>query len=541
VIYMKINPRLLWEKIVESAWLTGEPGVIFNDTINKYNPTPQLGRIESTTPCGEQPLLPYESCNLGSINLANMVIADTKRYKIDWDRLRDAIHVATRFLDNIIDINKYPLPKIEKRTKLTRKIGLGVMGWADLLFKLEIPYDSAEAFHLAAEIMSFIQKESHAYSSEVLAKERGCFPAWKESVWGQQNIPMRNATTTTIAPTGTISLIAGVSSGIEPVFALAYTKTLVDGGGVITELNPSFLEALRQRGYTADEIETIASQVSQTGTLRGLSLPRDITEVFVTALEIHPFDHVQMQAMFQNYTDNAVSKTINFNNDVTPDDISETLLSAYKLGCKGITVYRDGSRDSQPLTKGQKVKKEEEVVQEQESEANIVHKIKTKLVTKAVRPVELTGITKQVRTGCGTMFITINDYNGAIYEVFLKAGATGGCAAFTEGTARLISIALRYGVPVEEIIDQLRSVRCDNFRHQSGKDPQLKGKSCPDVVGRIMQEFINGQKEKQSEYSTLSILEATYQASLKDESLLKMQIPIAVLCPECGQELRMAE
>ncbi|MEM3546074.1 MAG: adenosylcobalamin-dependent ribonucleoside-diphosphate reductase [Candidatus Bathyarchaeia archaeon] len=373
----KVNARYLFDLIVYNAWRTGDPGLIFIDTINKHNPTPQLGTIEATNPCGEQPLLPYESCNLGSINLELMVKNENGRWDVDWKKLREVVKVAVHFLDNVIDANNFPTDEIEKATLRTRKIGLGIMGWANMLFRLGIPYDSEEAVVLARRIMEYINYHSKLASIE-LAESRGPFPAFKGSIYDSEvpimpfeaggeakyrhlnwdevrdlikNHGIRNAATTTIAPTGTISLIAGTSSGIEPNFALAYSRTVL-GSVKLFEVNHILEEVLRERGLYSDELIT---EISKSGSLANVQgVPEDIKKVFVTALEVDVDWHVKVQAAFQEFTDNAVSKTINLKQDASPEAVKKAFLLAHRLGCKGITVYRYGSRKEQVLEVGVK-------------------------------------------------------------------------------------------------------------------------------------------------------------------------------------------
>ena len=341
----KLKAREVWNLMARSAWASGDPGVIFIDEVNRHNPTPEVGRIEATNPCGEQPLLPYESCNLGSINLSRMV----EDGKMNWDKLRETVRNAVHFLDNVIDANKYPLKEIEKVTKANRKIGLGVMGFADMLIKLGIPYNSEQALELAEKLMKFIDEEAHRKSEEI-AEKRGSFPNFDKSVWKDRYKAMRNATVTTIAPTGSISIIAGCSSGIEPLFAISFIRNVLDGTRLF-ETNPLFEIVAKERGfYDAKLLEEIA----KTGSVQKIDkVPEDVRKVFVTALDISPEWHVRMQAAFQKYTDNAVSKTVNMPFEATVEDVRKVFELAWRLKCKGITVFRYGSRPEQVLYIGE--------------------------------------------------------------------------------------------------------------------------------------------------------------------------------------------
>ncbi|MDD1745381.1 MAG: adenosylcobalamin-dependent ribonucleoside-diphosphate reductase, partial [Candidatus Methanoperedens sp.] len=345
-VVKKVRARDIWNLIITMAWRTGDPGIVFIDEINRHNPTPNVGMMESTNPCGEQPLLPYESCNLGSINLAKMVKDDA----IDREKLEKTVNTAVRFLDNVIDINKYPLAQTEAITKANRKIGLGVMGFADMLVQLGIPYNSEEALKTCKEVMSFIQEKSHAMS-ERLADDRGAFPNFPGSIYKK---PIRNATVTTVAPTGTISIIAGCSSGIEPMFAISFVRNVMEGTKLL-EVNPYFEAVARERGFYSEEL---MMKIAKHGTLAGIDeVPEDVKRVFVTAFDIAPEWHVKMQAAFQKYCDNAVSKTINFPHDVDIKEVEEAYMFAYELNCKGITVYRYGSKAQQVLYLGDAVDK----------------------------------------------------------------------------------------------------------------------------------------------------------------------------------------
>jgi len=341
----RLKAKEVWNLMAKSAWEGGDPGVIFIDEINRHNPIPEVGRIEATNPCAEQPLLPYESCNLGSVNLSRMV----ENRKVNWEKLRETVRNAVHFLDDVIDANRFPLKEIEKMTKANRKIGLGVMGFADMLIKLGVPYDSEEALELAEKIMKFVTEEARKKSVE-LGEERGSFPNFDRSVWKDKYQAMRNATITTIAPTGSISIIAGCSSGIEPLFAISFMRKVLEGTRLF-EINPLFEMIAKERGFYGAEL---LEEIARTGSVQGIKgVPEDVKRIFVTALDIQPEWHVRMQAAFQKYTDNAVSKTVNLPQDATIEDVKKVFWLAYKLKCKGITVYRYGSKPEQVLNIGE--------------------------------------------------------------------------------------------------------------------------------------------------------------------------------------------
>lgn len=513
-----LNAREVFNLMVEMAWKNGEPGIIFLDRLNRDNVTPELGEIESTNPCGEQPLLPYEACNLGSINLSLMLKKTDKGYEVDFNKLKEVVHESVHFLDNVIDVNKYPLPEIDKMTRGTRKIGLGVMGWADMLLKLGIPYNSDEAISLAEEVMGFIRNEARQKSMEI-AKVKGVFPYYNKSIYKDKKVKIRNATTTTIAPTGTLSIIAGVSSGIEPLFAISFIKNVMDNVELV-ETNPVFKEIAKQRGFYSDEL---MKNIAKKGSLHDFNeVPGDIRKIFVTAHDISPEWHVKMQAAFQKHTDNAVSKTVNLRHDATLDDVREVFITAYKTGCKGVTIYRDGSRDSQVLNIG-KVKGKGESEQPE-------NKGKFKISPRP-RPDITNGFTEKVRIGCGNLYITVNYDDEGICEVFTNTGRAGGCPSQSEATARLVSIALRSGIDAESIIEQLKGIRCPSTIRQR----DMKVLSCPDAIGRLIEKVLfhhngNGNGKKEEVKPVLS-----GPLKFQNEKTDKQNQKEDHLCPECGE------
>lgn len=535
-----LNAREVFDKIVQMAWKNGEPGIIFIDRINRDNATPELGDIESTNPCGEQPLLPYESCNLGSINLSAMVKKSENGFEVDYDKLRDTVHKAVHFLDNVIDVNNYPLKEIAEMTRGTRKIGLGIMGWADLLLILGIPYDSVEAERLAEEIMGFIDYESKLKSEEI-ARIKGVFPFYDKSIYKESGRRMRNATTTTIAPTGTLSIIAGVSSGIEPLFAISFIKNVMDGTELV-EVNPHFKRVAIERGFYSEELmRTIAKE----GSVHGLAeVPEDIKDIYVTSHDIVPEWHVRMQAAFQRHVDNAVSKTVNLRNDAKIDDVAEVFHLAYRTGCKGVTIYRDGSRDMQVLNIGSVKGKEKEKAEEETknypcnsacADCNDACEIIYKNIKPRPRPEVTTGFTEKFRIGCGNLYVTVNYDENGICEVFTNTGRAGGCPSQSEATSRLVSIALRAGVDEAAIVEQLKGIRCPSTIRQKG----LKVLSCPDAIGRLIQKVMNHRNGNGNgnpvpiEIYNPNIPKPTaktYDPSDNNTKNMKN-------CPECGSEV----
>lgn len=471
-----LNAKEVFDTIVTMAWNNGEPGIIFLDRINKANPTPGLGEMESTNPCGEQPLLPYESCNLGSINLAKMLKKSKGKYEIDYDKLGKTVDEAVHFLDNVIDMNKYPLDEIDKMTKLTRKIGLGVMGFADLLFYLGLPYNSDEAVELADKLMGFIDDRSKKKSAE-LASIRGTFPAYEQSIYKEKGMELRNSTTTTIAPTGTISIIAGASSGIEPLFAISFVRNVMDNDKLI-EVHPYFEEVAKERGFYSKEL---MERIAEEGTLAHIDeIPEDIKRIFVTSHDISPIWHIKMQAAYQNHVDNAVSKTVNFRNEATKEDVEEVYTLAYRLGCKGVTIYRDGSREDQVLSTGKKEEPKENISQDDSI-----------AIKPRMRPEITQGMTEKVRIGCGNLYITVNYDEKGICKVFTNVGRAGGCPSQSEATSRLVSIALRSGMDVKSVVEQLKGIRCHSTLRQRGTNKDIKVLSCPDAIGKALEKVMN--------------------------------------------------
>ena len=648
--YSLIDPRrgedvghldacMVFDKIVDAAWRNGEPGVVFIDKMNAANPTPALGSIESTNPCGEQPLLPYEACNLGSINLGACIKAIEPEeslngdkvfwhYVVDEGRLRSIVRRAVHFLDNVIDVNCYPLPEIEEMTRKTRKIGLGVMGFADLLLELGIPYNSKEGEEMAKQVMRIIKDEA-CRTSEKLAKERGSFPAHQGSIFGG---PMRNATVTTIAPTGSISIIADASGGCEPVFAFAFVKNVMDGDKLVVG-NSLLEERLKESGVYSPEL---MQKIVEQGSLQHIEeIPEDIRRVFVCAHDISPEWHIRIQAAFQKYTDNAVSKTINFPSNATHEDVRQAYLLAYELGCKGTTVYRDGSRDGQVLTVE---KKQEENADEKALLVDVISIDETKErfgvdswnatigiekphyilsdghiivsdnagrfycanklvngehcdvcaympvyvkedsngpmwfvkaekgqnagevvdalagvpqdskgMSKATakeqeirvgdifprpRPELVYGMTKKVKIGCGNLFITVNSDEQGVCEVFTSTGKSGGCPSQSEAVARLVSVALRSGVAISEILSQLKGIRCPSTIRQPG----LSCTSCPDAIARTIEEVLQLEKKLPAPPNTSE----DFAMAMPTKSNTKK--PLSgdgyIFCPECGRKLR---
>jgi len=510
----KLRARQVFEKIVGQAWKTGDPGVIFIDRVNKgqANPVPFQGPIEATNPCGEQPLYPNEACNLGSLNLPRFL--NRKKNDLDWRLLKKKIHLSVRFLDDVIEANPFPLKQIDRMVKLNRRVGLGVMGWADLLFELKIPYASTKALKLAEKTIKFIQKEAHL-ASQGLARERGAFPNFKKSIY-KNGKPLRNATLTTIAPSGSISVITGCSSGIEPIFALCFKHRTEDRE--LTFVNPYFKKIAQKLHLSANVWEKVEAQ----GNLEGIEeIPKKIRKIFVTAHEVAWPDHIAMQAVFQKGTDNAVSKTINLPHQATRKDVYQAYLRAYETGCMGVTVFRDGCKQEQVLYSGLKKKKGTELAK------NDTARLKVKS-----RPKVVSGKTYRIATPVGTAFVTVNtNGNNEPLEVFVNVGKAGSAImADAEAIGRLISLSLKVASPYPnkevlwQVIDQLNGI--------SGGDSVGFGKdrilSLADGIAHVLSEYYQGEEQEFSKPKG-EVSPVVQQPSLLSQNKRRD------LCPDCGR------
>jgi len=487
--YGTVSAQYILSLITYQAWKNGEPGVIFIDRINEARPAKHLGEIESTNPCGEQPLLPYESCNLGSINLANHLIYNKDgTVSINYEKIRLTARVATRFLDNVIDVTNYPLDIIRTTSLKTRKIGLGIMGWGTALTLLGVPYGSEEAIRISRAVMQQISNTSWE-TSQALGEEKGVFPECKPS-----DTQRRNATLTTIAPTGSLASIVNASYGAESIFGLQYQKKMVDVGHLMVV--DEFVQSIPDT-FTPDERDEILTQVALTGSCQDTKLDEHTKAVWRIASEISWKEHIDMQAAFQEFTDNAVSKTINMPNDATTEDIAEAIYYAYDKGCKGLTFYRAGSRMEEAVSVGTK--------------GTVLHEY----VQPRSRPVKVPGFTEKRDTGCGKLYVTINSDDVGPLESFLEPGAGGGCEAYSEGLSRTISLCLRAGVDPKTVVDQLCKVSCKNFIKRA-VNGGLEGKSCPDAAGRVLSSAIG------------EVIEPVKQST-------------GLECPSCEASLDMAE
>ena len=517
------SAREVFELIVDMAWKNGEPGIIFLDRMNRDNAVREAaGEIESTNPCGEQPLLPYESCNLGSVNLSRMLRRARDGYAIDYELLGETVDSAVHFLDNVIEINKYPLDIIAQKTLATRKIGLGVMGFADMLFRLGVPYNSEEGISVANDVMRFVNERAHE-ASIALAKKRGTFPLYEQSTFAKDGVAYRNATCTTIAPTGTISIICGASSGVEPLFALSFVRNVMDNDE-LPQVDPYFEEVAKREGFYSHEL---MRRIAREGTIAHINeVPEKFRRVFVTAHDITPQDHVRMQSAFQRHTDNAVSKTVNFRHDAAREEVSEAFTLAYKLGCKGVTIYRDGSRQDQVLYVGDKTEEKEKA------------DMAPRKIAPRPRPEVTRGITEKVVIGCGNLYVTVNYDDDGICEVFANLGRAGGCPSQSEATSRLISTALRSGLEVNAIIEQLKGIRCHSTLRQRALNNNIKVLSCPDAIGKVLEKVAKIKAEEDAKKSV-----DEYSRPIAKEELAEVGCcetptkPDAQPCPECGANM----
>jgi ribonucleoside-diphosphate reductase alpha chain len=590
----QMKASLIWQKIVHGAWKTGEPGVFFIDRANHYNPVPHLGSYEATNPCGEQPLLPYDVCNLGSINLGAMVTAEGD---IDWEHLRRAVQLSTHFLENVIDANNYPLPEITSLAQRIRRIGLGVMGLADLFIRVGVPYDSDEAVNLGRELQQFVDDEGKN-ESERLATLRGVFPEWEKSIWGPDATcardaegnrirPMRklrNCNVTTVAPTGTISIIASCSSGIEPLFAVAFMRN--QAAMLMPDVNDDFVAIARREGWYSDDL---MRRVAEHGHINFPEVPANWQRTFVTANQIAPEWHIRMQAAFQEHNDSAISKTCNFANDATEEYVDQIYRMAFELNCKGVTVYRDGSRDMQVLSTGSTAKKVHdqaistgksearadmvmhdigEAVPSREAAADALSQLSEKDVEiatlkqqmhelesenlqrrqKRSRPELLRGATRRIATPLGDLYVTITeDDKGQPFEVFMSLGKAGGALmADVEAIGRLISLALRSGIPLKAIHRQLRGISSDRA---IGLGPN-KVMSVPDAVGIALEKYAADKQGVQQELLAPAplapadaIVPPVAMVNSDGEQLMMggLSETFAGACPDCGSQLEYAE
>ena len=524
-----LNAREVFDKIIAGAWRNGEPGMVFLDAVNRDNPTPQLGPMTATNPCGEQPLLPYESCNLGSINLARFIVEIDGQPTVDETRLRGVVRTATRFLDNVIDANAYSVPKIREMTLTTRKIGLGIMGFADLLMELRIPYDSPEGVEMGRRLMRIVREESDEMSAD-LASERGNFPAWEHSKYGPagENRPMRNACRLTVAPTGTISMIAGCSSGCEPAFALSYHKHNILGGESLIYVDRAFEQAARSGGFHSDEL---MEYLADGGSIQDRDdVPDWAKRTFVTASDISPEYHVRMQGAFQESVDAGISKTINFPNSASEQDVETAYLLAWNLDCKGITVYRAGSRENEVLTAG---------AEREAGSPEITQASTDTLTSPRNRPAVMKGVTERVRTGQGNIYVTINfDEEGKPFEAFTTLGKAGSVeSAQLEAISRLISLALRSGIQPDAIVEHLRGITSDPV----WDDGRLV-RSAPDAVAFVLHRHTHdGPEVARRDIATGNAIDSGVQLGMIDGRPVasgpvqaKASLAGSVTCPDCS-------
>ena len=573
----QLDAREVWDKMIEGAWRTGEPGVFFIDEANRYNPVPHLGAYEATNPCGEQPLLAYDVCNLGSINVGYYVVDGV----MDWKAFAKDIHLSTRMLDNIIDANKYPLPEIDALAKRIRRIGLGVMGFADALIRLGIKYDSAEGVEFGRKVMEFVDVEGKKESAR-LAEERGVFPEWERSIWGpdatcardeagqriRPEMKLRNCNVTTVAPTGTISIIAGCSSGLEPLFAVAFMRN--QAGVMMPDVNEDFVAIAQREGWYS---EALMERIAKTGSVQQPEVPAKWQAVFATANNITPEWHIRMQAAFQQHCDSAISKTTNFAHTATREDVRAIYELAYEMKCKGVTVYRDGSRDGQVLSTGATAdaaakrdgakedaatKRELAELKGQLAELTSDNDRLKKLLfdseaenlqrrQKRSRPDILRSTAIRKETPLGIMFVHITeDDKGQPFEVFINLGKAGGSAmADAEAVGRLISLALRSGISIQQVHRQLRGISSDRA---VGLGPS-KVLSMPDAIGLALEDWMRSKQGVQQELLAGAAPQAT-PAPVPVVTVGGAQMQFDAVnggdafigtCPDCGSQLEFAE
>ncbi|MEX0907732.1 MAG: vitamin B12-dependent ribonucleotide reductase [Gemmatimonadota bacterium] len=586
------DARDVFDLVVHGAWATGEPGVFFIDRANAYNPVPHLGSYEATNPCGEQPLLPYDVCNLGSVNLGLFVrreVPETVPWqdRIDWDALRQVVHLSVHFLDNVIDANNYPLPEIHDLAQRIRRIGLGVMGYADLLVRIGVQYDSEDGIQVAREMMRFIDEEGKR-ASERLAEARGVFPEWERSIWGPDETcarrpdgerirplrRLRNCNVNTVAPTGTISIFADCSGGIEPLFAVAFMRN--QAGALMPDVNRDFVAIAKRQGWYSDELMT---RIAEEGNIHFDDVPAETQRVFVTAHDITPEWHIRTQAAFQEYVDSAISKTCNFAREATEEQVREIYLMAHDLNCKGVTVYRDASRPQQVLSTGKTTREpaaaaaattavsdlEAQLADARERLHRYEHRIEelrtqledsaARLQTrrhKRTRPAALKGSTRRMPSPLGDLYVTVNeDDSGRPFEVFATLGKAGGAAmADVEGIGRLISLSLRSGVPINDVIQQLRGIACDRA---VGLGPN-KVLSVPDGIAQALSQHMQEKLGVQQELLPLGELSSPAPAPVVGPSVAGPAQQQAAMdfgydpgetfigtCPECSSGLQFME
>ena len=566
----ELDAREVMDRIAHNAWVSGEPGLFFIDRANQTNPVPHVAPIEATNPCGEQDLMPYDSCNLGSVVLDNhLTEVAPGKHEIDWDRLRESVRMSVRLLDDVIDMNNYPLPQIEEMSKGTRRIGLGIMGFARLLFKLGIPYDSEEGLDMARQVMKFIKDEG-VKASEDLAQERGPYGFWDGSVHQKAGLtPRRNSYVTTIAPTGTISMIAETSGGCEPEFSLIWYKNVMDGTHLPYVLE-YFGEVAKREGFWYEGL--MDDVLKNNGSCRGLKkVPQKWQQVFATAMDVSPEWHVRMQAAFQEHVDAAVSKTINLPKNATEADVKKAYLLAYETGCKGITVYRDGSRQDQVLNLGKSEKLEGKA--SEATQTTLVDPAARSAAGKEIqgaapaglavvkprpRPDVVSGTTQKIETGYGSLYVTINEDQHGLFEVFAQIGRGGGyTASFTEAVARLASLCLRTGIPVDEIIKQLDGIRSPKIAY----DHREKVYSVPDGLAKALKRQVSGELHKSIQARLDSVAPASGKpaaappvkvetdSEAEKDFVTDDEVSAALIvargdnpeCPDCSQMLSLQE